>query len=314
MRTKRTTSRTGATRRLRAAASVAGGLLAAAALFTPGVAHAASPAVAPAAAGTFSTDQLADASEAVDAANIAGTAWAVDTEANEVHVLADESVTQREIAAIEASADGLSEALRIERVPGTFETYLQGGDPIYADVGWTCSAGFNVRAGGTFYFLTAGHCTEDPYGPTPPYPLWNDGASWIGFTAGSNFPGDDFGIVQYDPQPGSVPSTVVGGGTITGFGNPVVGQSACRSGVTTGLRCGSVTGLNWSVDYGGGDIVHGMIRTNICAEPGDSGGPLWSGSTGLGLTSGGSGNCSVGGTTFFQPVAEAASYYGVTVP
>ncbi|ARQ70176.1 hypothetical protein [Streptomyces marincola] len=94
-----------------------------------------------------------------------------------------------------------------------------------------------MRAGGTFHFLTAGHRTEDPYGPTPPYPLWNDGAGLIGFTAGSNFPGDDFGIVQYVPRPGSVPSTVVGGG-----------------------------------------------------------------------------NRSVGGTTFFRPVAEAASYDGVTVP
>jgi streptogrisin D len=33
----------------------------------------------------------------------------------------------------------------------------------------------------------------------------------------------------------------------------------------------------------------------------------------LGLTSGGSGNCSSGGTTFFQPVTEPLSVYGVSV-
>ena len=38
-----------------------------------------------------------------------------------------------------------------------------------------------------------------------------------------------------------------------------------------------------------------------------------SGGVALGLTSGGSGDCSSGGTTFFQPVAEALSAYGVSV-
>ena len=33
----------------------------------------------------------------------------------------------------------------------------------------------------------------------------------------------------------------------------------------------------------------------------------------LGLTSGGSGNCTSGGTTFFQPVTEALSVYGMRV-
>jgi streptogrisin C len=62
-----------------------------------------------------------------------------------------------------------------------------------------------------------------------------------------------------------------------------------------------------------------MIRTNVCAEPGDSGGSLvtnpGSGSRvqAVGLTSGGSGNCSSGGTTFFQPITEPLSAYGLTL-
>jgi len=73
-----------------------------------------------------------------------------------------------------------------------------------------------------------------------------------------------------------------------------------------------VTAVNASVRYAEG-TVSGLIQTNVCAEPGDSGGALYSGSTALGLTSGGSGNCTTGGTTFFQPVTEALSVYGATI-
>ncbi len=73
------------------------------------------------------------------------------------------------------------------------------------------------------------------------------------------------------------------------------------------------------MNYGGGNIVSGLTRTNACAQPGDSGGsfvtqPLLSTKVqAQGVTSGGSGNCSLGGTTFFQPVAEILSVYGVSL-
>jgi streptogrisin B len=105
----------------------------------------------------------------------------------------------------------------------------------------------------------------------------------------------------------------VGSQDITSAADPTVGQNVTRRGSTTGTHSGRVTALNQSVNYGGGDIVYGMIKTTVCAEPGDSGGPLYAGSTALGLTSGGSGNCSSGGTTFFQPVTEALRAYNVSV-
>ena len=88
-----------------------------------------------------------------------------------------------------------------------------------------------------------------------------------------------------------------------------------RDGSTTGVHSGTVTALNVTVRYSGhpGGTVSGLIQTNVCAEGGDSGGPLYDGTRALGLTSGGSGNCSSGGTTFFQPVREAANAYGVTI-
>ena len=51
----------------------------------------------------------------------------------------------------------------------------------------------------------------------------------------------------------------------------------------------------------------------MCAEPGDSGGSLLAGTQAQGMTSGGSGNCSSGGTTYFQPVGEALSAAGVSL-
>jgi hypothetical protein len=57
--------------------------------------------------------------------------------------------------------------------------------------------------------------------------------------------------------------------------------------------------------------VTGLIETNVCAEPGDSGGPLFSEGIALGITSGGSGDCTSGGTTFFQPVTKAMQALGV---
>jgi streptogrisin C len=59
--------------------------------------------------------------------------------------------------------------------------------------------------------------------------------------------------------------------------------------------------------------VSGLTRTNACAEPGDSGGSWVSGTQAQGVTSGGSGNCTSGGTTYFQPVNEILSVYGVSL-
>lgn len=74
-----------------------------------------------------------------------------------------------------------------------------------------------------------------------------------------------------------------------------------------------VTALNATVNYGGGTIVSGLIQTSICAEPGDSGGPLYAGDKVVGILSGGTGNCTSGGTTYYQPIQEVLSAYGLSV-
>ncbi|GAA1009372.1 streptogrisin SAM-P20 serine protease [Streptomyces sp. F-3] len=301
MRIKRTTPRSGMSRRTRLIA-VASGLVAAAAFAVPSANAADTPT-------TFSAAQLTKASDSVLKADIPGTAWAIDSKTNRVVVTVDSTVSQAEINKIKQQAGSNAGALTIKRTPGKFTKLIQGGDAIYAS-SWRCSLGFNVRSSsGTEYFLTAGHCTDGAG-------TWYANSSRttvLGTTAGSSFPGNDYGIVRYTNSSVSRPGTA-NGVDIVGAATPSVGATAIRDGSTTGTRSGRVTALNATVNYGGGDIVSGLIQTNICAEPGDSGGPLYS-SSGIayGLTSGGSGNCTVGGTTFFQPVTEALSAYGVQV-
>ncbi|WP_409472984.1 S1 family peptidase [Streptomyces sp. HC307] len=299
MRIKRTTPRSGIARRTRLIA-VSTGLVAAAAIAVPS-ANASDTA-------TFSATELKSAGNSVLKADVPGTAWAVDSKTNRVLLTVDSTVSAAEIAKIKKAAGANADALTIKRTPGKFNKLIQGGDAIYAS-SWRCSLGFNVQnSSGTQYFLTAGHCTDGAG-------TWysNSGRTTvIGSTTGSSFPGNDYGIVRYS---GSVsrPGTA-NGVDITRAATPSVGTTVIRDGSTTGTHSGRVTALNATVNYGGGDVVYGMIQTNVCAEPGDSGGPLYgSNGTAYGLTSGGSGNCSSGGTTFFQPVTEALSAYGVSV-
>lgn len=278
---------------------MASGLLVAAALTVP-TAHADQ-------ATAYSPQQLTAASNAVQSANVAGTAWYVDKATGHLVVTADSSVSSAEISRIQQRTGANAGAIRVERTAGTFNKLLKGGDAIYTSQ-WRCSVGFNVRSGSTYYFLTAGHCTEGS-------PAWYTNSSdttSIGPTAGTSFPGNDYGIVKYTNT--AVPHDgTVGSQDITSAANPTVGQTVTRTGSTSGTHSGKVTALNATVNYGGGDVVSGLVQTTVCAEPGDSGGPLYSGSTALGLTSGGSGDCTSGGTTFFQPVTEALSAYGVSV-
>jgi hypothetical protein len=60
--------------------------------------------------------------------------------------------------------------------------------------------------------------------------------------------------------------------------------------------------------------VSGLIDTSVYAEAGDSGGALFDGSSAIGLSSSGSGDCGSGGETFFQPVTAALSAEGAAIP
>ncbi|OKI63605.1 S1 family peptidase [Streptomyces sp. MJM1172] len=285
--------------------AVATGLAAAAALAAPTAASADGPRDGQ--DPGFSAARLASAGASVLRADVGGTAWHTDPATGTLVVSADSTVTEASLAKIRREAGADAAALRIERIPGKLTKLVSGGDALYA-TSWRCSLGFNVRSGSTYYALTAGHCTDGAG------TWWSDSArtAVVGSTVGSSFPTNDYGLIKYASNT-PVPPGTVGSQDITSAVDPTLNMSVSRRGSTTGIHSGTVTGLNATVNYGGGDIVYGMIRTNVCAEPGDSGGPLYSGARAVGLTSGGSGNCSSGGTTFFQPVVEALSAYGVSV-
>jgi streptogrisin D len=237
---------------------------------------------------------------------VTGTAWWVDPVSNQVVIDVDTTVTGAKLATLQSGVAASNGGARIEKLTAKLSTTISGGDAIYTG-GARCSLGFNVRSGTTNYFLTAGHCT-------------NIGTTWyansssttvLGTRAGTSFPGNDYGIVRYTNT--TITKTGgVGSVDITNARTPSVGERVTRRGSTTGIRSGTVLGLNATVRYAEGS-VSGLIRTNVCAEPGDSGGSLYAGNSALGLTSGGSGNCSSGGTTYFQPVTEPLSVYGVSV-
>jgi streptogrisin C len=233
------------------------------------------------------------------------TGWYVDPASNSVVVSATDD------AAAKAFAAG-QDAVRIEHVDArpAPRAELHGGDTITSSSGERCSVGFNAISGGTRYIITAGHCTEMGG-------IWSgpDGRA-IGPVAKSSFPGHDFGLVEVTSQSWEQThdiETDSGYLTVTGTKAAPVGSSVCMSGSVSGYHCGRVKAIGETVNYGGGDVVQGLTRTTICAEAGDSGGPFVSGTQAQGTLSGGTGGCTLGGQSYFQPIDVVLSTYGLTL-
>ncbi|KAI1359275.1 peptidase alpha-lytic pro domain protein [Xylaria arbuscula] len=234
-------------------------------------------------------------------------AYYVDVVANKLvfEALADSTAHAEALAAQVGLSASEFEVKTVESMPTTFAT-IHGGDAYYINLAARCSVGFSVTTG----FVSAGHC-----GTAGSAAETTTGAS-LGTFSGSVFPGSaDMSYIR------TVSGTTLTG-QINGYGSanlPVsgstaaaVGASICRSGSTSGVHCGTVRALGATVTYAEGRVT-GLTQTNVCAEPGDSGGPYYSGAQAQGVTSGGSGDCTSGGITYFQPVNEILSTYGLTL-
>ncbi|WP_067826696.1 S1 family peptidase [Actinomadura kijaniata] len=230
------------------------------------------------------------------------TAWYVDTDTNTVVVQARSTADAR--AFVKASGVD-ADAVRIERSS-------ERPRPLYDLIGgeryWTPSAGCSIAFSVTGGYVTAGHCGD--VGET------TSGANQVaqGRFSRSSFPGNDYAVVDTNSQ--WTPTAKVNRWdgtyeTVQGATPAPVGTAVCRSGSTTNTRlwCGTIQQLNATVNYAEGTVT-GLIRTNICADPGDSGGALitQTGGQAQGITSGGSGTCrdgqGSGDSTYFQPVTE----------
>ena len=231
--------------------------------------------------------------------------WHVDVMTNSVVIEASPSGVAEAEAFLAAS--GIDPALaRIEETTERPQLFydIRGGDAYYPGNS-RCSVGFSVTRG----FVTAGHC-----GGVGTTTRGYNGVAQ-GTVRGSIFPGNDMAWVEtnanWTPRPWV--NRYSGNIVVNGSAEAPINAAVCRSGSTTGYRCGTLTHKNRTVNYAQGS-VRGLTRTTACAEPGDSGGSfIASGINAQGVTSGGSGNCTYGGVTYFQPVNPILSRYGLTL-
>lgn len=233
--------------------------------------------------------------------------WYVDVRTNTLVLEAVRPAAARSLLAAAGVDASLAKVVKSAERPRPLYD-LRGGDAYYINGNTRCSIGFPITRGTQQGFATAGHCGRAGYPTT--------GANQVsqGTFQASVFPGNDMAWVAANSSWTATPYVSQNGQNLQVTGSTVatVGASVCRSGSTTGWHCGTVQQLNTSVTYQEG-TVSGVTRTSVCAEPGDSGGSFISGSQAQGVTSGGSGDCTSGGTTFFQPINPILSAYGLTL-
>ena len=238
------------------------------------------------------------------------TGWYVDVATNKLVVVAKPGAKAEAQALAKRAgvpADAVTVKVSDAQPKPLFD--VRGADPYFIDVGGgqaRCSIGFSVQGG----FVTAGHCGAEGSRTTG----FNNQAQ--GTVEFSVFPGEaDMGFVavngNWTPRP--VVNDFEGNELpVAGNTEAPVGAAICRSGSTTGTFCGTILAKNQTVRYPEGAVT-GLTRTNVCAEGGDSGGPWLSGDQAQGMTSGGSGDCTSGGETFFQPLNEVLAAQNLTL-
>lgn len=251
-------------------------------------------------------DKWLGAQPAAVSANIRGTA--IDTVNNTVAIRVDKIAGDLRIPSpfgsvriITTGATAFGEPMTAQPVAGSAPApALIGGQP-YAAVAdqhaLRCSLGFNgTDGGGHVVNITAGHCNPNIAavgGPNSPGIFAIHGSAigeHLGTFTKSVLGNHDYSIVRIDA--GNVPRfqnnlvSVPGGPAIAidGIAVPVVGMPACKAGARTGFSCGTVNAVNQSVQVGDRDL-NNSFSMNICALPGDSGGPVVSGRRALGISS-----------------------------
>jgi streptogrisin C len=247
-------------------------------------------------------------------------AWHVDPMTNSVVVSVAPGGTENAIDFVAAS--GIDAAtVRFEKAAGTPQPLANvvGGFEYSINNSGLCSVGFSVTRSGTRGFATAGHCgsvgatariSNQIVGTFQASRFPSNDRAWVSVGSGHNL----YGLV-YNYSTGSY----VG---VKGSSEAAIGAALCRSGRTTGWKCGSITAKNVTVNYSVGP-VYGLTQTNVCTGRGDSGGS-WITGTGQaqGLTSGGNlpagsnDNCSLSSSqrqTYFERINPVLSAYGLSL-
>ena len=252
--------------------------------------------------------------------------WTVDVRRNAVVVDVGPGAQKAAIDFVAASgADAATIRFNVmASQPKPLATFYGGSEYLSQSGGgyYYCSVGFNVTkaSSGQQGFATAGHCGNA--GDTvhtlvnrrtvtaalgsfqaSSYPN-NGDMAWVALTGTHTLPAVVDGYSAAD-----VP---VHGATVA-----PIGAAVCRSGRTTGWKCGTIEAYNQTVNYP--DVsVSGLTRVKVCAEGGDSGGAFITGAgQAQGVLSGGNYSCQKNvaslATSYFQPIGPLLSGYGLTL-
>jgi hypothetical protein len=176
-----------------------------------------------------------------------------------------------------------------------------------------CTSGFGVRnSANARYVLTAAHCGQAGS-------RFDDGTGEFIGNVGPRHADHDIELV---PTSNTTNRMYVGGGTsnttqaVTGWGHVFVGQYLCQSGVTSAEATGApVCNLKVLFFYADReDLVEAeQMNGQPAARGGDSGGPVYSTSSG-GVVANGTVTRTAGARLGFQDFATAFNDFGVYIP
>jgi hypothetical protein len=303
---------------------------------------------------TVTENLVETASEAGDpAADLDLVKTSIDPRTNAVGVLESPEMDRSVEGAIEAAASRFGADIRVEKshTSGPIQVEcglaqcgkpLRGGVridglPVKAD---SCTVGLRAIGNefGNRFVLTAGHCTRNQARM-----FSQDGAAnerEIGSVAGTwaGVSGHDLGKINanggyWDTNPW--PAGVVIWHDYGATGSPVdpfraisaeapsyIGEFACHSGRYSGTTCGNIAKVNLDFSYEdpeeGPTVRENMSMLtgpNLCIEAGDSGGPVFAGSTALGITFAMESDLPMpcGNADYFSEITEDSDFLGVTV-
>lgn len=275
----------------------------------------------------------------------------VDAQRNAVVIRVSEDASLGQLEAIEDSASEAPADVEQEMVaPSRLEPGLSGchiasricGAPLRGGVGigrkgptglvnLGCTAGFKAvgKTNGNRFVLTAGHCgksgtqwwTEDPDSGFVP--------RVVGTMDQNAFPGGDWAKISangtyWDQNPW--PSRIAVWGddvnrAITGESSSYLGQYVCKAGLSTGTSCGYVMSQDVTIEVAAfeseesGVLLRHMTEFGpTCGTNGDSGAPVFTGQTALGIISSNVfGGSQCGTYLFYSEITRITDDLGVSV-
>ncbi|MEU6830915.1 S1 family peptidase [Nocardia beijingensis] len=185
-------------------------------------------------------------------------------------------------------------------IAGDARGALAGGDGYASVAGRSslrCSLGFNgTDRNGNTVNITAGHCNPDipSAGSGNAAGVYEMNGDRLGAQLGvfqkSVLGAQDYSIIRVNDQAkdrfanNGVRAPGAAAIPVEGVATPVVGAPVCKSGARTGFSCGVVNAVDQTVQVGDRELTQ-SFSANICALPGDSGGPIVTGRLALGISS-----------------------------